>query len=176
MAWQRACEESYAQPAPRGWIRRRRRTPTVFTTALATLRPHKKTFMRRSIMMSRTILKTVLSAHTNGHRVGPLLILAARNCQKAVNDYRIQQAWVQKIHCKNVFNFNSFSNEECLLNFRFTKDYVVKIVKVVGFGWYVENYHTDCNRYITSPILSTWNLFGEWLNSEEERTWSRSLL
>lgn len=50
------------------------------------------------------------------------------------------------------FNFNRFSESECLLYFRFCKEDIERLVSV--FGWPSEKTRTSRGRYCVTPILS----------------------
>lgn len=74
----------------------------------------------------------VLAVYLSGIQVTPVLFSTAKNLDRAVKGYFLRQTC--SIHLSTTefsINFNGFSDQRCLLNFRFTKKYVMKMVKVV---------------------------------------------
>ena len=59
-----------------------------------------------------------------------------------------------RIHTSQLsFNFNSFSNSDCVFYFRFNKNDVIRMLQAMA--WPAEQTCTTRNRYAVSPILST---------------------
>lgn len=138
------CRPSYCHPLPT--LRR--------IMSVGTLRGQKKKCVLRKTKIWYTCLSALLAARGAGHNVDGLLLICVQNYGRSVVDLYLRQRRVNRLSTTNfTFNFNSLSEEQCLLQFRFTREYVEKMVSVVG--WPAGMTHSSRNRYSCSPILCT---------------------
>lgn len=99
------------------------------------------------------VLVQMVEAYINGLNVSPVLLQAAEKYRDTVRDYILQNGKVQAISSTDFTSvFNCFSDEQCLLQFRFIRKDLLKMVNVIG--WSDQWTHMKRNRYGTNALLS----------------------
>ena len=114
-------------------------------------------FRREQQCMSWDAILKVIARRRRAHGVGQqnqALLFAAKQYAENAFDNAINIARSNRISITEfAFNFNSLSNYECLINFRFCKDDICNVAKALN--WPSNVTRTSRNGYGTNPLLAT---------------------
>lgn len=136
-------------------------------------RDHSKRSSRRRVAAWRLIMLALIRrrAQPGGIAYSSLLVVAFDHYLRARRDFRGHMRRTKLISLTQFsFNFNSFTDADCLHHFRFSKADVIKIVPVIGLPEL--QWHTNRGRYSVSPLLSTCIFCDAWLARLGGGIWS----
>lgn len=98
--------------------------------------------------------KRRLTARNSSFTRTPVFITVAENVQKLTQEYQGLISRSNRISSSSFyFNFNAFTDSDCIRQFRFKKRDVLELVSALRFP--NQFYSTSRNRYSTSGLLST---------------------